>query len=252
MRNDVLWRCVGALAVCCAGPASAQAPDSLRHPETGGMSWGRETFLLAEVLDYAPSAADRGVDLDLLGWTGGAIHRLWGKVGGRGATVGGGMLGEYQLLYGRLISAWWDAQVGVRVDQKRTSGASATRAGAVVGLQGLAPGWFELEPSLFLTTTGNLSFDLTASYDMFVTQRVVLQPRLESTVALRDEAEFGLGRGLSDASLGLRARVELRREFTPYVGVVWDRNYGRAATIARQAGDAPGERRMVAGLRLWW
>jgi copper resistance protein B len=155
------------------------------------------------------------------------------------------------LLYGRLVAPWWDAQIGVRVDRRTESGFATSRAGAIVGLQGLAPGWFELEPSLFVTTGGNASFDFTASYDLFITQRVVLQPRLESTVALRDEVEFGIGRGLGSTSFGLRTRIELRREIAPYVGVVWDRTYGRTARFARQSGAAAGEARLVAGLRLW-
>lgn len=121
----------------------------------------------------------------------------------------------------------------------------------MLGLQGLAPGWFELEPSLFVTSGGNVSFDITASYDLFLTQRFVLQPRLESTVALRDEADFGVGRGLSGTSVGLRTRFEIRREFAPYVGVVWDRSYGRTAQFADLSGESTSEARVVAGLRLW-
>ncbi|HRQ79430.1 MAG TPA: copper resistance protein B, partial [Gemmatimonadaceae bacterium] len=140
---------------------------------------------------------------------------------------------------------------GARADLRRAAGSRATRAGAVIGLQGLAPGWFELEPSLFVTSSGNLAFDLTASYDLFLTQRLVLQPRLESSVSLKDDAEFGVGRGLSSTSFGLRTRYEIRREFGPYVGVVWERGYGRSAELARLAGESAGETMIVAGLRLW-
>jgi copper resistance protein B len=86
---------------------------------------------------------------------------------------------------------------------------------------------------------------------LFLTQRIVLQPRLESSVALKDEADFGIGSGLSSTSFGLRTRIELQREFAPYVGVVWDRSYGQTARFARLAGPAAGETRFVAGLRLW-
>jgi copper resistance protein B len=228
-----------------------QAVDTLAHQGSHGMSWSRETYVLSEVLEYAPAIADRAVDFDLVGWTGGAVHRLWAKADGGFATRGSATHGEYQLLYGRLVSPWWDAQVGLRVDQRAEGVAKASRAGAVIALQGLAPGWFEVEPSLFVATDGNASFDLTASYDLFLTQRIVLQPRLESAVALRDDAEFGIGSGLSSTSFGLRTRIEIRREFAPYVGVVWDRTYGRTASLARAAGAEPGETRLVAGLRLW-
>lgn len=243
---------VAAMLLLSGAPLASQAVDTLtQHSGAHAMGWGRETMVLSEVLEYAPSVAARSVDYDLAAWMGGAVHRAWAKVDGGLATVGQGRHGEYQVLYGRLVSPFWDAQIGVRVDERVASGNSVSRAGAVVGLQGLAPGWFEVEPALFVTTDGNVSFDLSASYDLFVTQRIVLQPRLESAVALRDEPAFGLGRGLVNTSFGLRTRFELRREFAPYVGVVWDRTYGRTARIERQAGSPVGEARFVAGLRLW-
>lgn len=242
---------VAALMLVSSGALAAQVVDTLPHSSAHNMSWGRETFVLSEVLEYAPSGVNRPLNYDLLAWTGGAVNRLWAKADGGIATRGGGVHGEYQLLYGRLVSPWWDAQIGVRVDQANEDGSAATRVGAVAGLQGLAPGWFEVEPAMFVTADGNVSLDLTVSYDLYLTQRLVLQPRLESAVSLRDEVEFGIGRGLSSTSFGLRTRIELRREFAPYIGVVWDRSYGRTAQFARQAGAAAGEARLVAGLRLW-
>jgi copper resistance protein B len=242
---------IAALLMTSSGVLAAQVVDTLPHSSAHNMSWGRETFVLSEVLEYAPSGVNRPLNYDLLAWTGGAVNRLWAKADGGIATLGGGVHGEYQLLYGRLVSPWWDAQLGVRVDQANEDGSAATRVGAVAGFQGLAPGWFEVEPSMFVTTDGNVSLDLTVSYDLYLTQRLVLQPRLESAVSLRDEVEFGIGRGLSSTSFGVRTRIELRREFAPYIGVVWDRNYGRTAQFARQSGAAAGEARLVAGLRLW-
>lgn len=243
-----------ALALLLALPLdlAAQGRDTVTHSGAHGMGWSRETFVLTEVLEYGPSASERPLLFDVVAWTGGASRRIWIKADGSVATVGRATHGEYQLLYGKMLSPWWDLQLGARADLLSAPGTNASRAGAVIGLQGLAPGWFELEPSLFVTTEGNLSFDLTASYDLFLTQRLVLQPRLESSVALKDETEFGIGRGLSNTSFGLRTRFEIRREFAPYVGVVWERGYGRSAELARLAGDAAGETLVVAGLRLWW
>lgn len=248
---------LGALVASCllAAPAEAQdpprAPHEAPHEAPHGMGWGRETFVLTEVLEYDPAGAERPLLFDVIAWTGGASRRLWFKADGSVATVERASHGEYQLLYGWMLSPWWDVQVGARADLRRAAGSRATRAGAVIGLQGLAPGWFELEPSLFVTSSGNLAFDLTASYDLFLTQRLVLQPRLESSVSLKDDAEFGVGRGLSSTSFGLRTRYEIRREFGPYVGVVWERGYGRSAELARLAGESAGETMIVAGLRLW-
>lgn len=250
-RASVVAVAIAAAWLLPAGDIGAQARDTASHGGAHRMGWGRETFALTEVLEYDPAGAERPVLFDVLAWTGGASRRLWFKADGSVATAERAAHGEYQLLYGQMLSPWWDVQVGARVDLRTAAGASATRAGAVIGLQGLAPGWFEVEPSLFIPAGGSASFDLTASYDLFLTQRLVLQPRLESTVAFKDEERFGIGRGVSSTSFGLRTRFEIRREFAPYVGVVWERGYGRSAELARLAGEPAGKTLVVAGLRLW-
>ncbi len=232
-----------------AAPLSAQAgPDASPLHE---MRWGRATFLLAEVLDLAPGTAQRPLAYDLVGWTGGVRQRLWVKADGAIATVGRAAHGEYQVLYGRLVAPFWDAQVGVRVDVQQGATRTDSRLGAAVGLQGLAPGWFELEPSLFLGTDGVLSADLTGSLDVYLMQRVILQPRLEITGGSHEDSEFGVGAGLRSGSLGLRTRLEVRREIAPYLGVVWERRFGRTAEIGRAAGVEAGEVLFVVGFRLW-
>jgi uncharacterized protein involved in copper resistance len=120
----------GAMLVLMAASAAAQVADTVVHRGSHGMSWGRETFVLSEVLEYGPALADRAVDYDLVAWTGGAVNRLWAKVDGGVATRGSALHGEYQLLYGRLVSPWWDAQLGLRVDQRRESASTAARVGA--------------------------------------------------------------------------------------------------------------------------
>ncbi len=248
-RRSRCW--LGLLALMLSAPLAAQSSDSLPHESPHGMAWSRETFVLFEVLELAPNASERPILFDLVGWTGGAVNRLWLKADGSAASVGRATHGEYQVLYGRLVSSFWDAQIGFRADRRSGAAGVRSRYGAVLGLQGLAPNWFELEPSLFVSSGGNVSFDLTGSYDLYLTQRLVLQPRLETTVALRDEPDFGIGRGLSSASFGLRARFEVRREFAPYLGLIVERGFGRAAELARLAGESPGEMALVAGFRLW-
>ncbi len=243
--------CASVSLLAPLGRVNAQARDSVPHDPAHGMGWGRETFVLTEVLEYDAAGAGRPVLFDILAWTGGSSRRLWFKADGGAATSERATHGEYQLLYGQMLTPWWDLQLGARADLRSATGTNATRAGAVIGLQGLAPGWFELEPSLLITTDGAASLDLTASYDLFLTQRLVLQPRMEGTVAFTDDEKFGIGRGLSSTSLGLRTRFEVRRELAPYLGVVWERAYGRSADLATLAGDSAGNTLLVAGLRLW-
>jgi copper resistance protein B len=250
------WALALAMLALCPRPSAslrAQAPAPM--PTMGAavhdMRWGRTTFLMSEVLEYATGSDAKPVAFDLVGWSGGAIHRLWAKADGRVATRGQGTEGEYQVMYGRLVKPFWDAQLGVRTDVQRAGKVTRTRTGAVLGVQGLAPGWFEFEPTLFVPTDGNVTLDVTGSYDLYVTQRLVIQPRLESAFAMRDDDTFGASRGLSSASFGLRTRYEWRREFAPYAGVVWERVFGRAADVARRGGGEAGEVSWVFGLRVW-
>lgn len=243
---------VVALTVGMAVPgrtAAAQGvtPEHLREM----MDWGRETFLLAEELEYAPGADDRPVSYDLLGWAGGESRRLWAKAEGEHGTRYGSGHTALQLLYGQLVSPWWDAQLGVKVDAHYGAGRSNTRASLALGLQGLAPGWFEVEPALFVSQDGDVSASLGASYDLLFTQRLVLQPSLETSVALQEVPEFGVGAGLNEVALGLRMRYEIRRELAPYVGATWTNRFGGTADFARTAGAPVRDLELVVGLRLW-
>lgn len=238
------------LQLLLARPVQAQGPG-MSHVEHA-MDWGRETFVLAEVLEYAPGAADRPVRYDLLGWTGGASHRIWAKVEGEHGTRSGSGSTEFQLLYGRLLTAWWDGQLGLKLDARYGEGRTRTRTSLALGIQGLAPGWFEVEPTLFVSQDGDVAASLKASYDLLITQRLVLQPRLETSLAVQKVPEFGIGSGLNDADLGLRLRYEFRREIAPYVGVSWRRSFAGTAELARAAGEVTSEQSLVAGLRLWY
>jgi copper resistance protein B len=215
------------------------------------MDWGRETYVLAEVLEFAPDGVGRPVRYDLLGWAGGASNRVWVKADGEHGTRNGGGETELQLLYGRLLSPWWDGQVGVLVDAHYGEGSTSTRTSLVLGVQGLAPGWFEVEPALFVSQHGDVSASLEASYDLLFTQRLVLQPRLETTVALQDVPEFGVGSGFNDVELGMRLRYEILRTFAPYVGFSWARRLGGTADLAHASGEPIRELSLVAGVRAW-
>lgn len=238
-----------ALLLVLPQPADAQGigPEQLRHM----MDWGRDAYLLAEVLEYAPDGIDRPVRYDLLGWTGGASRRIWVKADGEQGTRASGGETELQLLYGQLISPWWDAQVGAKVDVHYGTGSTRTRTSLALGVQGLAPGWFEVEPTVFVSQDGDVSASLTASYDLLFTQRLVVQPRLETGVAVQSVPEFGVGSGLNDVELGLRMRYEIRREFAPYVGFSWARRLGGTADLAHASGEPVREFSFVAGLRIW-
>ena len=243
----------GALVLFLGLPAARSEAQTAPHTSEGHemMEWGWEGFLLSEVLDYAPADDNRPIRYDLLGWVGGPWNRLWAKAEGVQSTSSGEGDTELQLLYGRLISPFWDLQAGVRMDIGYGDTSSEARASAALGLQGLAPGWFEVEPTLFVSQAGDVAASFEASYDLLLTQRLVAQPRLETSVAIQSVPEFGVGSGINGVELGLRLRYEIWRELAPYVGVSWDRRLMETADLARAAGEPAGEVSFVLGLRLW-
>jgi copper resistance protein B len=122
----------------------------------------------------------------------------------------------------------------------------------VLGIEGLAPYWFEAEGTLFLSNKGDLLARAEGYYDQRITQDLVLQPRAELNFALQNIPENAIGSGLSTAEIGLRLRYERIREFAPYVGVSWERKLGRTADLARMRGEDTGGAHFVLGVRAWF
>ncbi len=238
-----------ALLLIPARPARAQGIglEELRHM----MAWGRGSLVLVDQLEYAHGAFGRPVGLDLIAWYGGAYNRVWLQAEGEQRTRGQGGEGEIRLSYGRLITAYFDALAGLRVDQHWGED-SGTRAHLAVGLLGLAPFRFEFAPTLFVSQNGDLSARLEAEYQVLITQRLVATPEIELNAALQDVPEWGIGEGLNDLGLGIRFRYEFRREFAPYVGYDWTRRFGQTAELARPEGGPASDGAFVAGLRVWY
>jgi copper resistance protein B len=157
-----------------------------------------------------------------------------------------------QVLYGRLIAPFFDLQAGLRFDQRLRPGSDPARVYAVLGLQGLAPYRFDIEPTLFISHKGKVSGRLTAAYDVLLTQRLVVQPRLETNVALQKDTDLGSGAGVNDLDLSLRLRYEIRREFAPYVGFTWKESFGETHDLLTREGAHPAHLAFVAGVRLWF
>lgn len=174
------------------------------------------------------------------GWTGGDINRFWWKTEGEGDFGGDLHEAEVQALYSRAVAPFWDVQAGVRQDF-RPNGEDATHL--ALGVQGVAPHWFELGAAAFLSTEGDLTARLEAEYDQRLTQRWILQPALELELSAADAPERDLEAGLTAVTAALRLRYEIRKEFAPYAGVEWRRTFGATAE---------DDARLVLGIRTWF
>lgn len=186
---------------------------------------------------------------EMQGWLGYDYDKLWLKTEGEYDTeIHATEHSEVQALYGRAIAPYWDLQAGLR----RDDAGSEARTHAVIGLMGLAPYWFEVDAAAFVSEQGKVSARLEAEYELRFTQKLFLQPRLELNYSFADDSQMRIGKGLSEASLGLRLRYEWRRELAPYIGIEWARSYGDTAGLLRAAGGEREDVYAVAGLRFWY
>jgi copper resistance protein B len=180
-------------------------------------------------------------------WYGGDLDKLWLQAEGE-RTQGTTAESRLELAWDRIVTAWWSLRAGARHD----GGAGPSRNWLGLGLAGTAPGFYEIEASVYYGEQGRSAFRLTTAKDFLLTQRLVLQPELELQAYGRDDPARLVGAGLSDLKLGLRIRYELRREIAPYLGLRWVEHFGDSADLHRAAGQDPQELLWIAGIRAWF
>lgn len=185
---------------------------------------------------------------DGVAWWGTSYDRAILK--GEGDVSGGKLRdARSELLWGHAVTAYWDTQVGLRVDSA-TEGPN--RKWLAFGVQGLAPYWFELEATAYVGDQGRTALRVSAEYELLLTQKLILQPRVETNLYAKTDEANGIGSGLSDLETGVRLRYEVSRQFAPYVGVSWAGKFGRTADLAKAAGEDRRDTRFVAGVRFWF
>jgi copper resistance protein B len=202
--------------------------------------YGRITF---DQLEWQDAREADVFAWDAQAFYGGDYHKLWLKT--EGARADDEEQGRVEALWNRIVSPWWSLQLGVRQD----FGDAPSRTWAALGIEGLAPQWFDVEAAIYIGEAGRAALRVDVSYDLLLTQRLVLQPQLEADAYSKDDRERGIGSGLSDVEVGLRLRYDWRRELAPYIGVQWVRLFGETADLA---GGDQSDTQLIAGLRAWF
>lgn len=239
-QNDPSWSQADAI---WGADEMADARQHARH-EMGGM---RTFFVMADRFEFQSGSEERLL-WDFQGWYGGDINKFWLKSEGEYLTDESELEdAEWQALWSRAISAYWNLQTGVRYDFEPSG-----LAHGVVGFQGLAPYWWEIDAAAFVSQDGDLTARVEAEYDLLLTQRLVLQPRAELNLSASDVPERGLGSGITNMAIGLRLRYEVVREFAPYVGLEWQRSFGETADWVEADGGTDSDWVWVIGLRAWF
>jgi len=203
-------------------------------------------FVLFDQLEWQTGSGQDRLAWEAKGWVGRDLDRLWLRTEGerRGGRVGDA---QAHVLYGRAIARWWDVVAGVRQDMRP----GPARTWAAVGIQGLAPYWFEVEATAYVGAGGRTHFRFETEYELLLTNRLILQPLLEIEIYGKSDPERDIGAGLSTADTGLRVRYEFRREFAPYIGMTWNRVFFGTADAAKAAADTVAGTRLTAGFRFW-
>lgn len=204
-------------------------------------------FVLFDQLEWQSGGGSHAFSWDTKGWVGRDRNRLWFRTEGD-RSDGRTEQAQAHLLYGRAFARWWDVTAGVRLDTLPDT----PRTALAVGIQGLAPYWFDVEASAYVEPSGRTHVRVETEYDLLITNRLVLQPLVEFEVYGRADRERHIGAGLSTGELGLRLRYEFRREVAPYIGVVWTRKFFGTADLARDAGGRAAATRLAVGLRTWF
>jgi copper resistance protein B len=261
----VRLRACAALWLACAALARAQEPGEAAHvaPDPAQSHMHAMTYAqMAQMMGMDDRRRFSQVMLDRLEWQGGNDSAL----GWEGAARYGGDFNKLwltaegerssdrtlesrtELAWDRIVTPWWSTRLGLRHD----AGVGPSRDWAAFGIAGVAPGRFELEAGIYLRDGGRSALRLTTSKDYLLTQRLVLQPQLEVEAYGQDDPARLIGAGLSNITLGLRLRYELRREFAPFVGIRWVGQFGDSEALQRAAGGAGDELSWVAGIRAWF
>jgi copper resistance protein B len=222
----------------------AQSRKALAY-EVGGMGYSLIMLDLAEVGFQKGRETYR---FEGEAFTGGNIERYGVKFEGEGAFGEAIDDLELQALYSRAIAPYWNLQAGIRYDIKP----DPSRTYAALGVEGMAPYWFKLTGAAFLSNKGEVRARLEGSYDLRLTQELILQPRIETNFSFQDMPAIRIGSGFTDFEAGLRLRYEIAQEIAPYIGVEWRKQFGNTARFASATGDDPSSVSLVTGVRLWF
>ena len=203
-------------------------------------------MVLFDQLEWREVDNNDALQWDGHAWYGNDYDKVWLK--SEGERVNGEYEGLAELFWDHIFARWWNTQAGVRHD----FGEGPSRTWAAFGVQGLAPYWFEVEATAYVGDQGRTAVRFSGEYELLFTQRLILQPKIEFDLYGRDDPQNGVGSGLADSEMGMRLRYEFRREFAPYVGIVWTHSYGATASLARASGRDTDDLQVVAGVRVWF
>jgi copper resistance protein B len=180
-------------------------------------------------------------------WADTDSYRLWLKSEG-GADERQARRGTTRDLLQKPISTYFDLQAGGRYDLDSSAG----RGWVALGVEGLAPQFFHVSATAYASDEGHFAAKVAGSYDLLLTQRLILQPEAEINLYSKNNPSRGIGSGFSDLDTGIRLRYEISRKFVPYVGLTYEKKFGRTGKFAAASGEKTDALRLAIGVRAWF
>jgi copper resistance protein B len=241
---------IALLIILAGSPLKAQKAP----PFSNDLMLGNRTYVyfLADRLEYQSLSSGTPLVWDFQGYVGKTYNKFWFRTEGNAFTSKKGGETEFWGMYSRAITAYFNLQTGIRYDVAYGGGETLSRGFAAIGVEGLAPYLFEVNGHLFVSQKGDVSVRIEGENDLFLTQRLIAQPRVAFNLAVQQVKKFGIGSGFNSVELGFRLRYEIRRQFAPYIGVSWNRKLGQTADFARREGEPTSRLGLVGGIRAWF
>lgn len=187
----------------------------------------------AKVRGAAGSVQSLAVD----GWIGGDFNRLWYSLDAEQRS-GRTEAAELQVLYGRYIRPFWDAQIGLRRDERPQQ-----RDYLALGVRGLAPYAFDVDLKLFIRDDGKVFARTRFENSFLITNRFIISPSVDLEWSASD-IDTTVRRGAYQVDVGVQARYEFNRRVAPYLGLK------RTFYPRSQSGGETAATQWQAGLRL--
>lgn len=161
---------------------------------------------------------------------------------------------DAKLLYSRMISDFWDAQIGARYRSKKVElnhhqKDTEENVHAVIGLHGMAPYFFETDAYLYVGEDSYTALSLETERDLLITQKLIVQPHLELNIILSDDSKYAQKSGLSNATAGLETRYEISKKIMPYIDIAYEYSKGNDETPWQVESDSEKGWLYGAGIR---
>lgn len=199
------------------------------------------TMVKADKLEFRDSDEGNLLVWELDAWVGKDLSKFWFKSSGE-SLDGEVESNEVDLLYSKAIAPFWDVQFGLRHEFKP----EPTKDRVGIGVMGVAPYLFEIDANVFIDEDSMLNARIDAEYEYMFSQKLVLVPNLEMSLYSDDDNARGIVSGLSSVELGLRLHYEIKREFSPYIGINLEKKFGNSIV------EESSESQLVAGVSFWF